>query len=186
MGNMAYNPMGMEVELDATQGPGEGVSTPQGEGMQIMPTQAIGQSVADGAGMGMPTAPTQPGEPAREIIPAEVLQEMRVNIRIDVSPTSPYSKYAQEQALGTLFQAGAISFEEYVAALDENSSVPKSKLQEIIDKRQEQARQQAAIQAAMQEMQGQVQSLQGWQQQALGVMDKQQAMMGQEAPVMMG
>lgn len=177
---VAYNPMGMVVELgepsDNNRVQGATTSTQQAAG----PVPAQDFSMA-GEIQGQPGLQQGVmGTPLRETIPAEVLQEMRVNIRIDVSPTSPYSKYAQEQALGTLFQAGAISFEEYVAALDENSSVPKAKLQEIIDKRQEQARQQAAIQAAMQQMQGQVQSLQGWQQQALGVMDQQQALLGQE------
>lgn len=65
----------------------------------------------------------------------EQLQGIEVDIRIDVSPTNPYSKYAQEQGLTQLFQAQAITFEEFVEALDDDSSIPKQKLQEILDKR---------------------------------------------------
>lgn len=95
--------------------------------------------------------PARPGgeqtPPERQTIPAEVLQQMRVNIRIDVSPANPFSKYAQEQALGALYQSQAISFEEYVEALDENAAAPKGKLQEILKRRRQQAEQQAMEQA---------------------------------------
>lgn len=73
-------------------------------------------------------------------IPYEALQGLEVDIRIDVSPTNPYSKYAQEQGLTQLFQAQQLTFEEFVEALDDDSSIPKQKLQDIIDKRQTQQR----------------------------------------------
>ena len=72
----------------------------------------------------------------QEVIDAETLERMRVNVRIDVSKNNPYSKYAQEQALENLFVAQAITFEEYVEALDDDAAVPKAKLKDIIDKRQ--------------------------------------------------
>lgn len=93
-------------------------------------------------------------------IPTNVLQEMKVNIKIDVSPNSPFSKMAQQQSLDNLFSSGKIEFEEYIEALDDNSSVPKVKLQRIIDKRkakaEELARQQDQMipQMPMQQMQG--------------------------------
>ena len=62
----------------------------------------------------------------------EELRRLRVEIRIDASPNSPYSRFAQEQTLENLFQRGAITFEEYVAALDENSAAPKRKLEAIL------------------------------------------------------
>ena len=69
----------------------------------------------------------------------EALRRLRVEIRIDVSPNSPYSRYAQEQALENLFQKGVITFEEYVAALDENAAAPKQKLEDILRNRQRDA-----------------------------------------------
>ena len=97
-----------------------------------------------------------------EVIPAEVLQQMRVFIRIDVSPNNPYSKFAQEQAIQALFDSGAITFEEYVEALDDNASAPKAKLQEIIEKRQQ--AQEDQLQQAIGIIQQQQQTIQTMQQ----------------------
>lgn len=180
---VTYHPSGMEVELPPEEQPGllagmmpQGLDSGQGMGQ----TGGLAAGTPPAAPMGQ-----MPGmmmdaemEPTKETIPAEVLQQMRPSIRIDVSPVNPYSKYAQEQSLAGLFQAGAITFEEYVEALDEQASTPKQKLQEIIDRRMERQREQMQIQQTMGQMQSQIQQLQGWQQKALGVMDQQQAMMG--------
>lgn len=190
---VAYHPNGMEVELPPEEQPGllagmmpQGLDIGQGMGqtggmaagtLSAAPMGQMGQSAASMGQMpGMMMDAKM--EPTKEIIPAEVLQQMRPSIRIDVSPVNPYSKYAQEQSLAGLFQAGAITFEEYVEALDEQASTPKQKLQEIIDRRMERQREQMQVQQAMAQMQSQIQQLQGWQQKALGVMDQQQAMMG--------
>ena len=79
-------------------------------------------------------APVPLGLPPWQIS-AEELGKLRVEIRIDVAPNSPLSHYAQEQALEKLFDRGAISFEEYVEALDENATAPKSKLEQIVKRR---------------------------------------------------
>ncbi len=68
-------------------------------------------------------------------IPTEILQEMKVNIKIDVAPNNPFSKYAQQQALDNLFSQKHITLEEYVELLDDNSSVPKGRLKAILEKR---------------------------------------------------
>lgn len=67
-------------------------------------------------------------------IPYEALQGIEVSVKIDVSPTNPYSKYAAEQGLTQLLQAQYIPFEYFVEALDDDSSLPKQKLVEIVDK----------------------------------------------------
>lgn len=190
---VAYHPNGMEVELPPEEQPGllagmmpQGMDIGQGMGQTggmaagTPPAAPMGQMGQSAAPMGqMPGMMMDaPKEPTKEMIPAEVLQQMRPSIRIDVSPVNPYSKYAQEQSLAGLFQAGAITFEEYVEALDEQASTPKQKLQEIIDRRMERQREQMQVQQAMAQMQSQIQQLQTWQQKALGVMDQQQAMMG--------
>lgn len=71
------------------------------------------------------------------IIPSEVLRRLKIDVRIDVSPTNPYSKLAQETSLQELFAAGAITFEEFVKALDEDSLIPKAKLEEILQRRKQ-------------------------------------------------
>lgn len=63
------------------------------------------------------------------------LELMSPDVRIDISNTNPFSKFAREQALEKLFTMGQITFEEYVSALDDDSSVPKSKLEQILKNR---------------------------------------------------
>lgn len=75
------------------------------------------------------------GEQASEVIPADVLQGLDIDIKIDVSPVDPYSKISQQLALDRLLQGEYIRFEEYVNALDDTSSVPKAALQEILKDR---------------------------------------------------
>lgn len=70
-----------------------------------------------------------------ESISYEELKNLDVNIKIDVSPIDPYSKLSQEIALERLLQSKYITFDEYVAALDETSSVPKAKLLNILNDR---------------------------------------------------
>lgn len=86
-------------------------------------------------------------------IEQEELENMRVNIRIDVAPNTPFSKFAQQEALEKIFAAGAISFEEFVHALDENASVPKQKLLDIINARPESTQQTQQPDSQLQEAQ---------------------------------
>ena len=85
-------------------------------------------------------------------IDAEMLQNMRVNIRVDVSPADPISKMARNKFLENLLSSGAIQLEEYVEALDEDSPAPKSKLEDILRKREEKQQQALQMQAQMQAM----------------------------------
>ena len=76
---------------------------------------------------------------------------MRLDVRVDVSPNNPYSKLAHESGLTELFTSGAITFEEYVEALDDDASIPKEKLKEIIQRRGEQQKLQQEMAALAQE-----------------------------------
>ncbi len=73
--------------------------------------------------------------PGGEKISAGQLDILQPQVRVDVSSTNPFSKYAREQSLSQLFSMGHLTFEEYVWALDDDSSVPKSKLEQIIKSR---------------------------------------------------
>lgn len=77
------------------------------------------------------------GEMVQEEIPAKILQGLNVNIRIDASPTNPFSKYAREQSLENALSQGHITFEEYVDALDDDANAPKGKFEDILEKRAE-------------------------------------------------
>lgn len=68
-------------------------------------------------------------------IPPEVLRTLDVEIRIDVSPADPYSVLSQQQSLDNALAAGAITFEEWVSVLDDNSPVPTAKFRKIIEER---------------------------------------------------
>lgn len=92
----------------------------------------------------------------QEIIDPATLEAMRINVRIDVSKNNPFSKFAQEQSLENLFMAQAITFDEYVEALDDDAAVPKSKLMDIIDKRQLQQQKDMQYEMTIQQLQGQL------------------------------
>ncbi len=69
-------------------------------------------------------------------IPAKLLQVLSPRVRVDLSPANPYSKFAQEQSLHNLLDAGYLGFSEFVEALDADSNVPKEKLRQILAARQ--------------------------------------------------
>lgn len=74
-------------------------------------------------------------------ISQDILKELKVNIRIDITPRSPYDRYAQEQSLENLMVNQKITFEEYVEALEQDSAMPKNKLEKILKKREEKRKQ---------------------------------------------
>lgn len=71
------------------------------------------------------------------VITQEQLQNLKANIKVDITPISAFDIYAQEESLENLFIQGKITFEEYVEALPSHSAMPKDKLQKIIKKREE-------------------------------------------------
>ena len=66
----------------------------------------------------------------------EILRDLKINVRVDISRNNPFSKFAQEQGLEHLLQMQLISFEEYVKALDHDSAIPKGKLVDILNARE--------------------------------------------------
>lgn len=107
---------------------------------------------------GMDIEIEQDGQMVSQNIPAEVLQELKVNIRIDVSPEQPYSKYAYQQKVDNIVNlpwfTDTARVKEYIDLLD-NSDAIKAKLQDLIDKRE--AQEQANMQLQQQQMQEQMQ-----------------------------
>jgi len=81
----------------------------------------------------------QGGDPVQKeiIISQEELKELKIDVRVDVTPSNAYSKIAQEAALKELLTSNVITFEEYVSSLDDDSSMPKDKLTAIVNKRKE-------------------------------------------------
>lgn len=87
------------------------------------------------------------------------LKEYDFDIKIDITPKSPFDKYAMEISFENLLGAGHITFEEFVNVLPDDATLNKSKLKEILKDREEKAniitqieKQGNALDAAMQQV----------------------------------
>ena len=69
------------------------------------------------------------------VIPKNIIEKLKVNIKIDVSPNTPFDKYARESSLGNMLNAGHITFEEYANNLPVDSVIPKEVLMNIVKTR---------------------------------------------------
>ena len=100
------------------------------------------------------------GEVSEEliVIPKEVLDSLKLNIKIDVTPKSAFDRYAQESSIENLTQSQLFLpqnqqlLEDYVSLLDDDSTMPKSKLLELLKRRRERT-------AAIEQMERQAQQL---------------------------
>lgn len=77
------------------------------------------------------------------------LDKYNFNIKIEVTPTSPYDINSVLMTLENLFMAGQITFEEFVEAIPENSTGAKPRLQEVLKKRKERQNEIAKMQQEM-------------------------------------
>ena len=66
---------------------------------------------------------------------AAEIQSVEPNVRVDIAEDTSLSKMAAQQELTNLFNNGKLTFEEYVRAYPEHSSIPKDVLQSIVDNR---------------------------------------------------
>lgn len=100
-------------------------------------------------------------------IPASVMQELKANVKVDITPISAYDRFAQEQSLENLLQNGYFSpqmigqLKIYVKALPDNSTMPKQKILEIIKEQEEEQKKIAQINAQAQAMIQQAQTFLG-------------------------
>lgn len=91
-------------------------------------------------------------------IPKTVLENLEVNVKIEITPNTPYDKYAQEMSLENLLTSQLITFEEYVDALPEDSAMPKNKLEQILQKREEAKEEIAQMQQQANEVNSQLEA----------------------------
>jgi len=75
------------------------------------------------------------GNTVSDSIPRDVIENLKVHVKIEISPSSPYSIIAIEQTLENYLKAKYITFEELVEALPDNSVAPKNILKKIIKQR---------------------------------------------------
>jgi len=97
----------------------------------------------------------------------DMLQNLKANIKIEITPRSAYDKYAQEQSIENLMINQKITFEEYVEALEPDSVMQKNKLEKILKSRKEK-------QKKMLEMEKQAQNKQNMLEQQI-ISEEQQA-----------
>lgn len=72
-------------------------------------------------------------------VPQTILEELKATVRVDITPKGAFDKYAQEVSLENLLKAGYFSqqrlgeLKTYVQLLDDDSVMPKQKLEEAIE-----------------------------------------------------
>ncbi len=92
-------------------------------------------------------------------VPYTVLQELQASVKVDVTPKSPFDKFAQELSLENMLKAGYFNsqklseLEVYVELLDDDSSMPKNKLIEAIKKIKETKQRISEIQSEAEQLQ---------------------------------
>ena len=91
--------------------------------------------------------------------PQTVLEELQASVKIDITPKSPFDRFAQERTMENLFQQGLLSHQRlselkiYAKLLDDDSVAPKQKILEAIRYMEEEQKKIAAIQQRAQLMQ---------------------------------
>lgn len=131
----------------------------------------------DGLVINYETTDTLTGETSSQPVqvPFSVLQALQANVKVDVTPKSPFDKYAQELSLENMLKAGYFSqqklseLEVYTELLDDDSSMPKQKLQEGIKKMKDIQQRIADVQNEAEQLQMQANKYIGTQADITGI-----------------
>lgn len=75
------------------------------------------------------------------------LTNLKPSVKIDVSPDNRWTKLAEQQTIDNLLANGQVTLAEYAEITPDNSSVPKGRLKQILDKREAQGMEQGMEQA---------------------------------------
>ncbi len=73
-------------------------------------------------------------------VPQSVLKELQATVKVDITPKTPFDKFAQEQTIENLLMQGLFApnrlneLKAYANSLDDDSVSPKAKILEIIEK----------------------------------------------------
>lgn len=92
-------------------------------------------------------------------IPNKTIEALKGQVRIDITPTTPFDKYAKEASLENLLKAGYFNIQRlqelkvYAKILPDDSTMPKQDLLEAIELMEEEQRKIAMINAEAQMMQ---------------------------------
>lgn len=92
-------------------------------------------------------------------IPKSVLEELQATVKVDITPKGAYDKFAQESSIQNLFVEGYFNIERlgelkiYTKLLEDDSVMPKAKLEEAIELMEQEQQKIAMIKAQAQIMQ---------------------------------
>lgn len=95
-------------------------------------------------------------------IPQETLKELQASVKVDITPRGALDKYAQEISIENMFKAGMFNAQKlpelkiYVSLLDDESVMPKEKMEEAIRQIEEEQQKIAMMNAQAQLMQQRV------------------------------
>lgn len=95
-------------------------------------------------------------------IPQETLKELQASVKVDITPRGALDKYAQEISIENMFKAGMFNAQKlpelkiYVSLLDDESVMPKEKMEEAIRLIEEEQQKIAMMNAQAQLMQQRV------------------------------
>ena len=138
------------------------------------------------------TDPTT-GEVAIQLVdvPQTALRELQATVKVDITPKGAFDKFAQESSIENMYVQGMFNVQRlselktYVALLDDDSVMPKTKLEEAIENIEEEQRKIAEINARARVMQQKAEQflMEDPEAQASQVLDAEQQMMNEEVPV---
>lgn len=92
-------------------------------------------------------------------IPSSVLKKLKGTVKIDITPDSPYDKYARELSIENMFKSGMFNVQKlpelkiYAQLLRDNSTMPKQDILDAIKLMEEEQERIAQIEAQAQVMQ---------------------------------
>lgn len=94
-------------------------------------------------------------------VPQSALQELQATVKVDITPKGAFDKYAQEKSIENLYMNGMFSVQRlpetkiYAKLLDDESVMPKQKLEEAIEYMEEEQQRIAQMKAEAELMQQQ-------------------------------
>jgi cellobiose-specific phosphotransferase system component IIB len=127
---------------------------------------------------GFEVAYEKDGEEYMGIVTGEDLEGLRVDVRVDVSPDNPWTKYAEQQELSSIYAKGDIDLAEYLEASPPNAPLPVEKLKRILENRPPPAPEGVPAQGAIPAPEGVAQGAGGIPAGAPGTDEEYMRMMG--------
>ena len=126
-------------------------------------------------------------------VPQTALRELQATVKVDITPKGAFDKFAQESSIENMYVQGMFNVQRlselktYVSLLDDDSVMPKTKLEEAIEQIEEEQRKIAEINAQARVMQQRAEQflMEDPEAQASQVLEAEQQMMNEQAQVPM-